>query len=122
MTQVKTKDAEMIANASTSGWKGRKWAGLAVLCVASAVFGVGWAQERQEKKPPIPGPMLEQGYIDLETPVFSVRLVRSSQTIAALKPKGAADFDFTPGDLLVARSKDGYYHLGDVDLRLRTGS
>jgi hypothetical protein len=65
--------------------------------------------------------MLEQGYIDLDTPAFSFRLVRSSQTVAALKPKGAGDFDFTPGDLLVARSGDGYYHLGDIDLRLRAG-
>jgi hypothetical protein len=66
--------------------------------------------------------MLEQGYIDLDIPAFSLRLVRSSQTVAALKPKGAGNFDFTPGDLLVARSKDGYYHLGDIDLRLRSGS
>ncbi|PYT59068.1 MAG: hypothetical protein DMG46_10325, partial [Acidobacteria bacterium] len=65
--------------------------------------------------------MLGEGYIDLDTPAFSLRLVRSSQTVAALKPKGAGDFDFTPGDLLVARSRDGYYHLGDIDLRLRTG-
>ena len=119
---MKIKDAEIIRTVSASGWRIRGWAGLAVLCAASTVFGVGRAQERQEKKPPTPGAMLEQGYIDFETPAFSVRLVRSSQTIAALKPKGAADFDFTPGDLLVARSKDGYYHLGDVDLRLRTGS
>jgi hypothetical protein len=65
--------------------------------------------------------MLDQGIINLETPDFNLDLVRSSQTVAALKPKGANGFDFTPGDLLVARSKDGYYHLGDLDLRLRTG-
>ncbi|HEY2471584.1 MAG TPA: DUF5695 domain-containing protein [Terracidiphilus sp.] len=28
-------------------------------------------------------------------------------------------FDFTPAELLAARSTDGYYHLGDLDLRLR---
>jgi Family of unknown function (DUF5695) len=105
------------------GWKGRRLAGAAVFAMAVAtVVCAAQAQERQEKKPPPPGPMLEQGYIDLATPAFSVRLVRSSQTIAALKPKASADFDFTPGDLLVERSKDGYYHLGDIDLRLRTGS
>jgi hypothetical protein len=42
--------------------------------------------------------------------------------VAALKPKGADGFDFTPGDLLVARSKDGYFHLGDVTLRLQPGT
>ncbi|HEU4982979.1 MAG TPA: DUF5695 domain-containing protein, partial [Acidobacteriaceae bacterium] len=80
--------------------------------------GVAWSQRRPEKKP-YPGPMLDQGYITLNTPDFTLKLVRSSQTVAALLPKGADGFDFTPGDLLVARSQNGYYHLGDLDLRLR---
>jgi hypothetical protein len=63
--------------------------------------------------------MLAQGTMDIDTPDFVLTLVRSSQTVAALKPKGAGDFDFTPGDLLVARSQDGYFHLGDITLRLR---
>ena len=92
------------------------------LLVGSAALWVMRARQRQEKEAPTPGPMLEQGFLDLETPAFSLRLVRSSQTVAALKPKGAGDFDFTPGDLLVERSKDGYYHVGDIDLRLRKGS
>ncbi len=97
-----------------------------VLVVVVLLFGsvTLWAvlARQQKKEPPTPGPMLEQGYLDLDTPAFSLRLVRSSQTAAALKPKGAGDFDFTPGDLLVERSKDGYYHLGDIDLRLREGT
>ncbi len=67
----------------------------------------------------LPGPMLSQGTVDFDTPEFSLSLVRSSQTVAALKPKGPGDFDFTPGDLLVERSKDSYFHLGDITLRLR---
>jgi len=63
--------------------------------------------------------MLTQGYLTLNTPDFTLKLVRSSQTVAALQPKDANGFDFTPGDLLVARSQNGYYHLGDLDLRLR---
>ncbi len=66
--------------------------------------------------------MLEQGTADFDTPEFTLSLVRSSQTVAALKPKGADGFDFTPGDILVQRSRDSYYHLGDLDLRLRTGT
>ena len=40
--------------------------------------------------------MLEQGTMDLDTPDFTLSLVRSSQTVAALKPKNAGGFDFTP--------------------------
>lgn len=64
--------------------------------------------------------MLDQGIADYETPEFTLRLVKSSGTVAALKPKGAEGFDFTPGDLLVARSQNGYFHLGDITLRLRS--
>src|SRR2546423_4115027 len=80
------------------------------------------AQERAHKEPPTPGPMLAQGRITLDTPEFTLDLVRSSQTVAGLKPKAAPEFDFTPGDLLVERSKDGYYHLGDLNLRVRIGN
>jgi len=66
--------------------------------------------------------MLDQGTAAFDTPEFSLSLVRSSQTVAALKPKGANGFDFTPGDILVERSKDGYYHLGDLNLRVRKGT
>ncbi len=66
--------------------------------------------------------MLNQGVVTIDTPQFTLKLVHSSQTVAALLPKGADGFDFTPGDQLVARSQNGYYHLGDLDLRLRTGS
>lgn len=65
--------------------------------------------------------MLNEGTVTLDTPQFTLKLVRSSQTVAALLPKGANGFDFTPGDLLVERSHDGFYHLGDLDLRLRVG-
>ena len=93
----------------------------AVVLFCSVTLWAVLARQRQ-KEPPTPGPMLEQGYLDLGTPAFSLRLVRSSQTVAALKPRSAEDFDFTPGDLLVARSQDGYYHLGDIDVRLRSGA
>jgi hypothetical protein len=78
------------------------------------------AQRDKDKKPPTPGPMLQQGVADYDSPDFTLTLVRSSQTVAALKPKGAEGFDFTPGDLLTARSQNGYFHLGDITFRLRT--
>lgn len=77
-------------------------------------------QEPAPKKLPVPGPMLAAGIEDFDTPDFTLSLVRSAQVVAALKPKGAEGFDFTPGDLLIARSQNGYFHLGDITLRLRT--
>jgi len=79
------------------------------------------ADKIKEKKPPTPAPMLAQGTMQFDTPDFILTLVQSSQTVAALTPKGAGDFDFTPGDLLIARSQNGYFHLGDITLRLRAG-
>lgn len=74
------------------------------------------------KPAPVPGPMLDQGIATFDMPEFTLKLVRSSQTVAALLPRGGHGFDFTPGDLLAERSHDGYYHLGDLDLRLRVGN
>lgn len=78
-------------------------------------------QAPQQKPAPKPGPMLDRGTVTLEAPDFKLTLVRSSQTVAALEPKAASGFDFTPGDRLVERSQGGFYHLGDLDLRLRRG-
>src|ERR1700704_6263293 len=104
----------MTLNMNNTRQKGLLLLSLAFLGAGGAAIGVVRAQENQKKQPPTPGSMLEKGFLDLDTPSFSLRLVRSSQTVAALKPKGAGDFDFTPGDLLVERSKDGFYHLGDI--------
>ncbi len=94
-----------------------KIASTAVLLVAAA--GSSFAQWYPAGRDSKLGPLLDQGLAQYETPDFSLRLVRSSGTVAALEPKGANGFDFTPAELLAARSVDGYYHLGDLDLRLR---
>jgi Family of unknown function (DUF5695) len=91
---------------------------LLFLCV-----GVGaWGEKGTAANASTPGPMLNEGIVSLDTPQFTLKLVKSSQTVAALLPNGGNGFDFTPGDLLIARSRNGYYHLGDLDLRLRVGS
>ncbi len=98
----------------------------ALFLFLASLCAIAWAGglygHEHPKAPPAPGPMLDDGIQTLETPQFTLKLVRSSQTVAALLPRGADGFDFTPGDRLVARSQDGYYHLGDLDLRLRTGN
>lgn len=62
------------------------------------------------------------GAINFETAEFCVSLSKVSQTVAALRPKSALGFDFTPADLLSTRSGPGNFHLGDITLRLRTGT
>ena len=59
---------------------------------------------------------------NFETAEFCVRLSPDSQTVAALEPKSAPGFDFTPADRLSSRSSSGYFHLGDLTLRVRTGA
>lgn len=95
---------------------------IALIVSTLLLTSISAAQQQKPKVPPVPGEMLRQGTVDFETPEFTLTLVRTSQTVAALKPKNASAFDFTPGDLLVERSRDGYFHLGDLTLRLRTGS
>ena len=60
--------------------------------------------------------------LNFETAEFCVSLNKASQTVVALKPKAAKDFDFTPADLVNTRSGTGYFHLGDITLRLRPAS
>jgi hypothetical protein len=59
---------------------------------------------------------------DFETPDFKLRLSKTSQTVAALEPKSTPGFDFTPADRLSQRAANGYHHLGDLILSIRTGS
>jgi hypothetical protein len=78
--------------------------------------------QTQNRNPTVPPTLgLEQGYLELDTPDFKLKLVKASQTVAALQPRGAKGFDFTPADRLESRAGDGFYHLGDLTLRLRTG-
>ena len=81
----------------------KRWLQLLLSIPLCAVLpsNYGNAQGPARKEPPTPGPMLAAGTIDFDTPDFTLSLVRSSQTVAALHPKSAAGFDFTPGDLLV---------------------
>ncbi|HEU5397265.1 MAG TPA: DUF5695 domain-containing protein, partial [Verrucomicrobiae bacterium] len=62
---------------------------------------------------------LDQGFLEFDTPDFHLKLVKASQTLAALEPKGAAGFDFTPADQLSVRDGDHFYQFGDLTFRLR---
>jgi len=70
-----------------------------------------------EKKEPTLG--IAQVYQKFNTPTFQLKLVKASQTVAGLKSIKNLNFDFTPSDRLEIRDKDGLYHLGDINLRIK---
>jgi hypothetical protein len=82
------------------------------------------AQNQRPEQPPPPPPTLglDQGYLEYETPTFKLKLVKASQTVAALEPRTASSFDFTPADRIERRAANGYHHLGDLTLRIRGDS
>jgi|SRR5271165_1817725 len=97
---------------------------LTLTCCAGLLLSasIGVLAQEPKKAPPSPGLMLADGVENFDTPDFQLSLVRSSQTVAALHPKTDMQFDFTPADRLTERSHDGYYQLGDIDIRLRAGN
>ena len=78
---------------------------------------IGQTPTRTPELPPTLG--IEQGISEFDTPDFKIKLVKTSQTLAALEPKGANGFDFTPVDRMAMRSRDGFYHFGDITFRLK---
>ncbi|WP_255586651.1 DUF5695 domain-containing protein [Hephaestia mangrovi] len=79
--------------------------------LVASLFALGGAA------PPID---TSRGAIMLSTPTLSARLDARTQTLVSLVPRSTPGFDFTPYDLEKQRNSDGYYHLGDIDLRLRS--
>ncbi|MGE4585916.1 MAG: DUF5695 domain-containing protein [Mangrovibacterium sp.] len=65
---------------------------------------------------------LEKGLMEFFTPAMHLQLIKSSQTVAGMKPVADPGFDFTPDEWLKKRSSNGFYHLGDLNLRLRKGT
>lgn len=64
--------------------------------------------------------ILGQGTQTFSAGTFNLTLLRASGTAASLSPRDS-DFDFLPGDRLAGRAFDGFYQLGDLNLRLRSG-
>ncbi|HEX9698134.1 MAG TPA: DUF5695 domain-containing protein [Acidobacteriota bacterium] len=112
-----------LAGAATSDRHGRLvgWSLLLSLVLLPQV-AAGGNQRGGRGTEIVPTLGLEQGRVSLDAPGFDLELVGASQTVAALRPEGAGGFDFTPGDWLERRSGDGFFHLGDLTLRLRSGA
>ena len=101
---------------STVGAPGHPLRLYVVTLAAAATVAVGPAAGAESASPsatPI-------ATIEYRTEAFLVALRRDTQTLARLSPLSEPDFDFTPGGREAERQGDGYVHLGDLHLRLRT--
>jgi hypothetical protein len=89
-----------------------------VLALATPAVGQWYPAGREPKM----GPLFDEGVAHYATPELKLTVMKSSGTAAGLEATAGPDkktYDFTPFDLLAARSVDGYFHLGDLNLRLR---
>ncbi|QNL50767.1 hypothetical protein H8S90_04000 [Olivibacter sp. SDN3] len=90
---------------------------LSLLCSLYPSFAQNNPWELLAKRPKTLG--ISQGVESFLTTAFELKLVKESQTVAALHLRQDHGFDFTPGDRLAIREGDSLYHLGDINLRLR---
>ena len=89
---------------------------LLVMASALAITPAVLAQE-----PPAPKPVsMPIATTPLRIGSFDLALRRDTQTLARLSPAAEPEFDFVPGDREAERQGDGYNHIGDIDIRLRT--
>ena len=93
----------------------------AALVLSSQALAPAQAPAQAPRGPRVlpPGPMMDGGRITLNSPALSVEILKYSGTVAQLTPKADPALDYTPGDRLKDRSADTFYHLGDLDLRIR---
>lgn len=94
---------------------------ITLLFMAAVALSRSFAQspwERIAQRPSTLG--LADGTTEWAIPPFSLQLVNASQTVAGLSPMADTAFDYTPDEWLEARAKDGLYHLGDLNFRMRS--
>src|SRR5680860_744998 len=89
---------------------------LLFLVVSISINAQGYWSNIEAKEPTLG---IVDVYQKFTTPDFQLKLVKASQTVASLRPNENLNFDFTPSDRLEIRDKDGLYHLGDINLRIK---
>ena len=89
--------------------------GTGLVLAAVGVFATAaWPQQDKAKTYP---PIAETR---LATKAFAIALRSDTQTLAQLSSKADTAFSFVPTSHGPARAGDGYVHIGDLNLRLRT--
>ncbi|EJD41740.1 hypothetical protein AURDEDRAFT_169168 [Auricularia subglabra TFB-10046 SS5] len=61
---------------------------------------------------------LSHGFLSFNTSTLRLQLVKDSQTAYLISP-AASSFNFVPADMMVNRSANAQYHLGDITFRAR---
>ena len=95
---------------------------LVALLLATTPFSFDASRLAHAQEPAAPvkkvyAPIAKTAY---STAKFSLDLRTDTQTLARLSPIGDKTFDFTPGGREPERAGDGYVHVGDIHIRLRT--
>lgn len=91
------------------------------LALASTVLPLGATCAADESAPSQPAPAYPPiQTTPLRTPTFDLALRTDTQTLAHLSPLGTTGFDFVPAGREAERAGDGYVHIGDIHVRLRT--
>lgn len=91
--------------------------------VSLLVLCTGYTFSQKQPADNLPSTLgIEQGVVSFNTGSFDLELLNSSQTVSSLRTNDAEKFDFTPHHRLKSRDKDGYYHLGDLNFRIKTGA
>ncbi|TYC92073.1 DUF5695 domain-containing protein [Novosphingobium sp. BW1] len=91
---------------------------LAIATAAPTVLPVAPVQAQDEKPKKVYAPIIKT---EMTTQDFNLALRADTQTLASLAPKGVSGFDFVPAGREAERAANGYVHIGDLHLRLRTG-
>lgn len=89
---------------------------VSILISCILLSSYAWGQQDQ-KQPSSLG--LEKGCTIVNTKKLRLEVLNSSQTVSELKTVDEDPFDFTPHTRLSERDKDGFYHLGDINLRVK---
>ncbi len=93
---------------------------ITVLILSVFALFLSYAQspwERIAEKPPTL--FMEQGESEFTTQSFRLTLVDAAQVVKRLSPLSDTSFDYTPGDRINQRDRDGLYHLGDINITIK---
>ena len=90
---------------------------LAVVLATGGITNAAIAGQEKPRPKPVYPPIATKDYT---VGALRIALRGDTGTLARLSPAGEPNFDFTPGGREAERQGDGYVHIGDLNLRVRT--